>query len=218
MAAAIAENVLPHIDAMVDYHCGGDTSIDYTLVNSDRTPEQRRIFDYTRLIGTEFVFVHDADPFSGTIDQYVKSLGKLSIVAEQGGNVMPDGFLELSMTRVDNFLKGLGMIEGEPELPATQLVMRSRVLIRADHGGLFYPSVGIEGLAAIVEGGTLLSRVVDPHTFEVLQEIRAPYAKSALLMTRPGFSRVNPGDYVYIIADGDSGERVPAPTNWRITL
>ncbi|SDT10920.1 succinylglutamate desuccinylase/aspartoacylase family protein [Jiangella sp. DSM 45060] len=218
MAAVISEEIIPHIDAMIDYHCAGDTSINYTLVNSDRTPEQKRIFDFTRLMGTDFVFVHDVDPFAGTIDQYVKSLGKLSIVAEQGGNVMPEGFAALTQTRIDNFLKGLGIIDGVPELPEKQLLMRERVLIRADHGGLCYPSVGIEGLSAVVDGGTLLSRIVDAHTGDTLQEIRAPYEKSAILQTRPGFSRVNPGEYMYIIADAGSGEWIAAPEQWRLEV
>ncbi len=219
MAWALSEHVLPHLDAVIDYHCGGDTSINYTLVNGDTTPEQKRVFDYTRLMATDFIYVHDVDPFSGTIDQHIKSLGKLCIVAEQGGNVLPDDFDEVSLTRVGNFLKALGMVEGEPVLPETQLVMRGgRTLQRIQHGGLFYPEVGIEGLSAIVEGGTVLSRVVDPHSFEVLQTVRAPYEKSAIFMTRAGFGRVNPGDYAYIIGDATRAVEIPRLENWRITL
>lgn len=219
MAAAISENVIPHIDALIDYHCGSDHEINYTLVNGDRTPKQKRIFDYTRLMGTEFIYVHDADPFVGTIDQYTKSLGKLSIVAEQGGNVMPDGFHELSLTRVDNFLKGLGMLEGPPDLPKSQLLMRGeRTIQRIEHGGIFYPTVGLEGLASVVPGGTVMSRVVDPHSFETVQEIVAPYELSALCQTRTQFGRVNPGDYAYIISDASKAEEIGYFENWRLTL
>jgi predicted deacylase len=219
MAAAISTYVIPHMDALIDYHCGADTSINYTLVNGDSTNEQKRIFDYTRLMATDFIYVHDVDPFEGTIDQYAKSLGKLSIVAEQGGNILPDGFDDRSLARVDNFLKALGMIDGEPDLPDSQLVMRGgRTLQRIDQGGLFYPEVGIEALSSIVLGGTVLSRVVDPHTFEVLQTIRAPYEQSAIFQTRAGFGHVNPGDYAYIIGDATKATRIPRLQNWRITL
>ncbi len=216
LADGLARFVLDHVDAVIDYHCGGDTSIDYTLVSGNSTEAEKRVYDFTRLMGTPHVFVHDTDPFTGTVDGYVRGRGKLSIVAEQGGNTMPPGFLELSMQRVRNFLTGLGMVPGTPVLPDRQLLMRERYLVRMDHGGLFVPAVGIEALATVVDGGTLLGTVVDPHSMAVLQEVRAPYERSAILMSRPGLSRVNPGDYGYIISRADTGEWIDAPTSTRL--
>jgi hypothetical protein len=218
MAAIIAEEVVPHLDALIDYHCGGSTSINYTLINGDRTPEQRRILDYCRLMGTEFLFVHDENPFTGTLDLFAQSLGKLSVVAEQGGDLLPDGFLDLSLRRIRNFMKGLGMIDGAPEFPESQLLMRRRVLPRIGHGGLFVPEHGVDVLAKIVAGGTVLGRVLDLHRLEMTEEITAPYERSAILMARTMMGRVNPGDYAYIIADADSGEEIGPPTDWRIQI
>lgn len=212
LADGLSRYVLDQVDAVIDYHCGGDTSIDYTLVSGNATPDEKRVYDYTRLMATPYVFVHDKDPFTGTIDEYVRSRGKLSIVAEQGGNIMQEGFLELSMQRVRNFLCGLGMLPGEPELPEKQLLMTERYLVRMDHGGVFVPAVGIEALSTIVDGGTLLGTVYDFNSMEVLQEVRAPYEKSAILMSRPGMSLVNPGDYGYIISRADNGTWIDAPT------
>lgn len=219
LAAAVAESFVSQVDAVIDYHCGSHTSINYTLVNGDKTSEQQRVFDFCRLMGTDFIFVHDTDPFAGTIDQYAKSLGKLCIVAEQGGYQLPEGFLDLSMTRIDNFMKGLGLMEGEPDLPETQLVMRPpRVLPRISDQGVYTPVRGVDVLSKIVEGGTLLGTVTDPATLEVVQEIRAPYEKSAICMTRTTFGRVNPGDYAFIISDAGRGEVIGRPDNWRIDL
>ena len=53
---------------------------------------------------------------------------------------------------------------------------------------------------------------------ETLQEVRAPYEKSAILMSRPGLSRVNPGDYGYIISRADTGEWVDVPKDLNLTL
>lgn len=219
MAAAIAENFVTQVDAVIDYHCGSHTSINYTLVNGDSTPEEKRVFDFCRLMATDFVYVHDVDPFSGTIDKYAKSLGKLCIVAEQGGYQLPEGFLDLSMTRLDNFMKGLGMLEGEPALPETQLLMRPpRVLPRISHAGVYTPIRGVDVLSKVVEGGTLLGVVHDPSTLEVVEEIRAPYEQSAICMARTTFGRVNPGDYAFIISDAGRGEVIGRPENWRIEL
>ncbi|GGM40284.1 succinylglutamate desuccinylase/aspartoacylase family protein [Dactylosporangium sucinum] len=219
MAAALSENVIGQLDALIDYHCGADTSINYTLIDGDKTQDAQRNIDFNRLMATDFIYTHDVNPFSGTITGHARGLGILSVVAEQGGNILPPGFDELSLTRIENYLKALGMIDGEPVLPDTQLVMSGgRTLQRIRHGGLFYPEVGIEGLSAVVEGGTVLSRVVDPHSFEVLQEIRAPYEKSAIFQTRPGFGQVNPGDYAYIIGDATKAVEIERLSSWRFEL
>ncbi|SEE88955.1 succinylglutamate desuccinylase/aspartoacylase family protein [Jiangella alba] len=219
LAAALSENVLGRLDALIDYHCGANTSINYTLVSGDSTPEQKRAFDFNRLMGCDFIYVHDVNPYSGTITGYAAEQGVLCVVAEQGGNVLPDGFDELALTRIDNYLKALGMIDGEPVLPERQLVMRGgRTLQRVVHGGLFYPAVGIEALSATVPGGTVLGRVVDPHSFEVLQTITAPYERSALFQMRPSFGQVNPGDYAYIIGDATQAAELPRLTDWRFPL
>jgi predicted deacylase len=218
LAHSLATFVLDQADASIDYHCGSDTSIDYILVNGDETPEKKRIYDYTRLMATDFVFVHEVDPFVGTIDQHMTKRGKLSIVAEQGGNVMQEGYLDLSIQRVRNFLCGLGMVDDVPVFPAKQLQMRERVLVRMDHGGIYIPEVGIEALSTVIPGDTVLGRIVNPHSFEVLQEVRAPYAESAILMMRPSLSHVNPGDYGFIISRADTGEWIDAPSDWRVQV
>jgi predicted deacylase len=79
-----------------------------------------------------------------------------------------------------------------------------RTLVRVPHGGIFHPAVGIEALDSEVRGDTVLGTVVDPYTLEQVAEIRAPYARSALLQMRVLPSAVQPGEYAYIIADLDS--------------
>ncbi|MBX3560143.1 MAG: succinate dehydrogenase, partial [Chelatococcus sp.] len=53
--------------------------------------------------------------------------------------------------------------------------------------------------------GTVLGRVVSPYTFEILDEIKAPFDKTEVMMIRNRISKVHPGEYAYIIGDGDSG-------------
>jgi len=217
MAAAIAEFVVPMADAFIDYHCGAESLIDYTLVSGETTPSEIANMEYALRFGTPYLFVHEKDPHSNTLDGYAKSLGKLSIVAEQGGTALTPGFTERTVERTRNVMKALDMIDGAPVVPERQLIMRRRVLQRVDSGGLLIPEVGAEAAATVVSGGTLLSTVYDPHTLEVLQEFRAPYERSVLLDVRAGLARVNPGDYGYIIADADSGETLPTPVDdWRL--
>jgi predicted deacylase len=219
MAYALSSCVFPALDAVIDYHCSNEASINYALVNGDKTEDQVKNYRFARLMGTDFVYIHDADPFSGTIDQELRQRGKLCVIAEQGGAELPDGFSDLALQRVVNYLKALGMMSGEPVLPDRQLVMRGgRSLPRIQSGGVFYPDLGIAALSTLVPGGTQLGHVVDPHTFEVVQRFIAPYEQSAILSCRPAVGRVNPGDYAYIIGDGTTGTYVDRLQDWRIEL
>jgi predicted deacylase len=218
LAAVVAEYVVPEADAFIDFHCGADSVIDYTLVSGDRTESEIRNLEYARRFGTPYMFIHDKDPHANTLDGYVKSLGKLSIVAEQGGTSITPEFTARTAERTRNVMKALGMLDGDPVLPASQLVMRRRVLVRVDTGGMIVPEVGPEAAGEVPEG-TVLSRVIDPHTLEVAQVFTAPYRRSVLLDVRTGVTRVNPGDYGYIIADGDSGTETPFPVEqWGLAL
>lgn len=215
LAAALTVYVLDRSDAVVDYHCGGNTSINYVLTIGDETGAHPDHFDFSRLMGTDFVFSHDQDPFEGTIDGYMKSRGKLCAVAEQGGNVMPSGYYDLAANRIDNFLAAMDMLDVTPTMPDQQLLMYERYLVRIDHGGIYIPEVGVEGLSTIIEGGTLLGRVVDPHSIDTIQEVRAPYEQSAILMMRTSMTRVNPGDYGFIISDASTGRWIDSPKAWK---
>lgn len=215
LAAALTEYVIDRCDAAIDYHCGGGTSINYVLTIGDADGPYADYFNFARLMGTDFVFAHDKEPYAGTLDGYMKTKGKLCAVAEQGGNNLPAGWYDLQQKRLDNFFDAMGMLQAERTMPEKQLLMRQRYLVRIDHGGLFIPEVGVEALSTIVEGGSVLGRVVDPHANEVIQTIRAPYEQSAILMMRTGMTRVNPGDYGYIISDAGTGEWIDSPTDWK---
>lgn len=216
LAAALTEFVLDRADAVVDYHCGGGTSINYVLTIGDENGDEPDSFNFARLMGTPFVFAHDADPFTGTIDGYMKSRGKLCAVAEQGGNTLPAGWYELAASRVDNFFDAMGMMEVERTMPDKQFLMYERYLVRMDHGGIYIPEVDVNVLSTMVEGNTLLGRVIDPHSADVIQEVRAPYEQSAILMMRTSMTRVNPGDYGFIISDGASGRWIDSPKDWMV--
>lgn len=210
LAAALSDCVIAPADAVISYHCGTDTAIDYTLVVGDSTEQERHVFNFARLMCTSFIYVHAGYPYEGTLDGYAKSLGKLCLVAEQGGQTMPPGYSDLARRRLYNVMKGLGILPGEPE-GAEQLVMRGqRTLLRAHSGGMFVPALSVTHLGQVLEGGHHLGDVVDAHTFEVVQELRAPYARTAVLQGRFVEARVNPGDYAFILADAEGAECLKA--------
>lgn len=74
------------------------------------------------------------------------------------------------------------------------------------NGGLFVPEVGFDRLGKTVKGGTVLARVISAHTFEELDVFKAPFEDTVMIMMRGELSRVNPGDYAYILGDLSSAE------------
>ena len=49
---------------------------------------------------------------------------------------------------------------------------------------------------------TELARVVSPYTFDVLESIAAPFEPTLLVLVREAVTKVEPGDYGFIVANG----------------
>ena len=43
--------------------------------------------------------------------------------------------------------------------------------------------------------------MVSPYTFETLEEIRAPFERSLMILLRGAITKVHPGDYAYMVAE-----------------
>lgn len=215
LAHAISAFVIDRADAVVDFHCSHTTSIDYTLVCGDQTPVQREAKGLAQLLGTRFVFVHEVDPFTGTIDQYARDRGVVPIIFEQGGACAPDSLWERSMIGLRNVLIGLGMVDGTVRLPDRQLLMRERTIVYHQDAGIFVPTLPVDSLATVVDGGTVLGKVVDPYGRRPDSTIIAPYDSTAILSMRSQMSRVNPGDSAFILGNATTGVWVTPTPEWR---
>jgi len=111
-----------------------------------------------------------------------------------------DIFLERGLRGVFNVLKYLKMMAGEPQVPAKQTVVADMRVIRPHFGGLLYPGLKFNDIGTIVPKGTLLGTVINPYTFEVLEEIRTPVERGLIILIRPTITKVHPGDYAYMVA------------------
>lgn len=98
-------------------------------------------------------------------------------------------------------MKLYGMEEGEMELPKKQVLLKHRVLARPSEGGMFIPHHGPELMNAIVPKGTLLFEVRNIVTGEIIEKYYTPYEQNAIIKMRCVLSKVEPGDYGYLIGD-----------------
>lgn len=200
LARALEAGFLDHVTHLVDLHAGGTFPVvDYTISLRD--------LDLALAFGQQVV--REVRGYAGTMGALAAQQGKASVVAELGGGYARDAhYIELGVRGVFNVMRHLGMLDGRPERPARQTVVTELATLRPGHGGLLYSEVGPDRMGAEVPAGTLLGRVVSPHTFEVLEELRAPFARGVLLLLRAGMTPVNPGDYAYMLGNLDGARTV----------
>jgi hypothetical protein len=207
MADVTSRHVVPLVSHLIDFHCGGlDTAIDYTLVEVRDDDTEGKTLALSRVFGSEILYTHKGGLYGGTLTDYARSKGVTCIVPEIGGSSLGEAHQKKAVQGVRNVLAHLKMIDGTVVRPKEQRIISRRTLLRPRNGGLFFPEVGYEALGATVKGGTVLGRVVDPHTLEEIEAIGAPYEASVMIMMRGILSRVNPGDYGYIVGDGSSAQ------------
>lgn len=204
IARGLAEYLVPKLDALLDLHGGGAApTVDYVYIMTDEALSRSFLFPTLyRASGT-------GPSYSGTLGGLFKD--KPMLVAEIGGGSQLDlVYLQRGLSGVMNALRHLGSLEGEVLAAPEQVVLNRMSIVRPRHGGVLHPAVTAEHLGQVINKDTLLGQTIDPYTFEVLEEYRAPFEQTRLVLVRHTLSRVHPGDYAYMLGDMSSAEILPA--------
>lgn len=200
LADVIAREFLAACTHLIDLHAGGTHPVvDYGIALHD--------LEFGLAFGQRIV--RRAGGYAGTLGALAAARRIPAYVPELGGGYLTDErYIELGVRGVRNLMCHLGMVDGRPQRPRQQTVLDHVVALRPGCGGLLYPTVSLEALGTEVPAGTVLGRVVSPYTFETLEELRAPFARSLLVLLRAGLTRVNPGDYAFMVGDGDTAQQL----------
>lgn len=127
--------------------------------------------------------------------------GIATLVVEAGGMGIIDDTIDQGAVCVHNVMKHLGMLDGEPDIPANQIMVSNYVVYRSLTGGFYQGEPDIK-LGVEVKKGQLLGRVIDPVTSEVMEECTSPV--NGMIISRRVRMPINPGGYIAHIADLDS--------------
>ncbi len=207
LAKVIADKILPKADFVFDYHGGGsDTVIHYHYTVDPAASERARIVhDVARASGAEVLW-QQGEP-RGTLSNCAEDMGKTAFVVEIGGGglILDIDYFERAYRDFLNMARVIEVVPGAPDYSAARIVVQTGTSLRPSHGGTFLPEVGLDVMGKTVAKGTVLGRVVSPYSFEILDEITAPFDKTEIMMIRNRISKVHPGEYAYIIGDGDTG-------------
>lgn len=218
MMAATISPLCDFADVLIDWHGGGfGCAINYMLLRLGAGGYTDKDRELGLAFGMEYYYggnpAGPATAYMGNLSSYMQSLGKVGLVAEIGAGMdVPFDIIGNCVRGVFNVMKKMGMLPGEPVLPAKQWVIKDRPLVRPKNGGLFYPVCGPECLNKVVPRGTLMSQVRCPLTLEVIEEIYAPCEQTVFLDIRGLMTRVHPGSYAYILGDLSTAELIENET------
>lgn len=205
LAHVVCERFLPRLDCLVDLHSGGTyPTVDYVYIHDEGA-------ELSYAFGQELLYRGTSYP--GSLGQVARDRGIPCIVSELGGGQHRDEhFIARGVRGVLNIMRSLGMIDGAVERPPRQLVMSELANIRPHQGGMLVSELSVEQLGTAIPKGTVLGRVLSPYTFEELEVIEAPFEPSLVVLIRAGTTRIDPGEYTYMMGNGATAEEVAPGT------
>jgi uncharacterized protein len=183
LARAVFDEVIAPSDALVDLH-GGDLveALEPFCLYDESEVEER-----ARALAVAFGFPYvvrsprSGGAISGTTSSAAAGAGIPAVIAEAGGcGLLEESAVELHLAGLENALRHLGMLEGEPTPPSAGMRSVDRfVWLRCEHEGWWEPSAraGDEVSASQVVG------VVRDLYGDVLEEIVAPEDGVLLFVT-----------------------------------
>jgi predicted deacylase len=194
LAAKLVELFLGEVDYIVDFHSGGMTAcVDYAYLSSDE--------ELSKVYGADLLY--RGPGYVGTFTSMFTEAGIPALVSEFGGaSARIEHYLDKGVSGALNVARHLGMLPGEVTRTEGQRIISDLRVLSPKHGGIMLSEFPPDRLGAEIPQGTTLGRVVNPYTFEELEVLVAPFDPTLLVLTRPAYTNVAPGDYGFMVADG----------------
>ena len=195
LAAALTRHALGDAESVIDLHGGGSWCVNSFAFQFPDGEALARAFQPPILV--------DATLRDSTLTGYARSRGARVTAVEMGGRC---GDEEEWAARIAGGLRRALGVAGvmtpaphETGLPEPVKVGPTQVL-RPSRGGVFSPGLGAKAVGTVVEGGTVLGRLLDPVTMEAVEVFEAPYPETAVLLLRPRLAVVEGGAMTYVVA------------------
>ncbi len=200
LAATIVERCLGEdVDVVVDLHGGGSWCVNSFAFSFPG--------DDDLALAADAPFIVKRPPTEGpptSLTAYAASQGARITAWEMGGR---SGVEEEWAEHIADGLHRVLALAGTVSTPAppnkveASAYLEGLGVITPSMGGILLPVLREEAIGTVVDGGTLLGRLVHPATFEELERFEAPYDRTALLLIRNQLMVLNAGDMTYVIGD-----------------
>jgi uncharacterized protein len=181
MAHAITSNLLDHVDALVDIHCGGLGGRLQNRADFD-AGAPKDVYERSLALCRAFnsMFVH-ANNLAGTAARYCNSRGIATANPEIGGVYLgPEAeaaYLDATVSGLRSIMASLHMVSPDRSATQRQLLFgtKSRFEVNPSVGGFLQSHfTRPSDLGNRIEKGTKLGEIVDLYSFETLEELHAP--------------------------------------------
>lgn len=198
LAAKLVELFANDVDYIIDFHSGGLTAcVDYAYLS-----EQEEL---SKVYGADLLY--RGPGYLGTFTSILQEAGIPALVSEFGGaSARIEHYLDKGVRGALNVTRHLGMVSGEVFHTPRQRIITDLRVLAPKNGGILLSEYQPERLGEQVPGGSVLGRVISPYTFDELEVITAPFEQTLLVLTRPLYSNVSPGDYGFMVADAAAAE------------
>jgi predicted deacylase len=198
LAHALTEQYFNIIDIHIDLHSGTDRpTVDYVYIWNDEPLS--RAFGSTVLYRP--VENKQGTVFGGTTKSVTIDKRNIPVVVvELGGGIVDQRpYIKRTVDGMLNMLRSKGVIPGDVVPNPKQIVVNELAGIRPAQGGWIETLAPANG--EVIKGGQLLGRVVSPYNFEVLEEIKTPFANGVMIMQHLTRNLVQSGDYAYMVGN-----------------
>jgi len=195
-AHAITSGFIGQVDCLIDIHAGGTfPRVDYCYVLNDEA--------FSRAFLSALLY-QPTMMYQGTTASVALARNiPITVVEIGGGYQHQDEHIRNGVRGVMNMLRHAGALAGEIERRGRQLLLHEIKVMRPRHGGLCVPRTPLAP-ATWLDGGHALADIVSPHTFETLETMTTPFDRNVIVLSRNYMTRVNPGDYAFMIGNGAS--------------
>lgn len=214
ISRAIADELISRSNAIIDYHVGdwGATMADVSYV-SDFVSESVSAQSRAMALSFGFPVVHALTIHTGlrgprtSLGFAGEQYGVPGIVAEVGGlgfgDVQERQWLEQNVTGTIGVMRHLRMLDGAPPKLDRYLEVHDYWRVGPRAGGYLEPLVGLDRQFTDVQPNEMLARVIDPLTFEVVDDVRSPGRGTIFYACRAHM--VRPGGWAFGVANREDG-------------
>lgn len=188
------------VDVLVDLHSGTDRpTVDYSYIFNDEA--------LAGSTGLKILYrpENQGRGFVGTSAVAVLDRNVPVTVIELGGGVIDQApYASRGVEALLNVMRHLGMLDGEVERRADQVIIKDIKLVRPTQGGFIETEA--PALGERIGGGAVLGRIVSPYTFEELEILNNPVTDGIMILSHLTRNIIEPGDYAYMVGDLDGSE------------
>lgn len=195
IAHILATEGLEDTDAVIDLHGGGSWCVNAFVFEMEGGRQLSLCFPAP--------FIVKAPARDVSLTGYARAQGATVTAVEMGGR--GPGERHWAQKIAQGLSRALGLIGAvaadlAPPPVNPPIAVSGTTVLRPAQGGIFLPALDATHIGTTVKKNTLLGRLHHPATFAILEEFRAPFDSTALLLLRPFVAQVETGAMTYVLA------------------